>query len=489
MNWLGIAICYAASGHRTMLMWRPSSGPLKKIGQRGSMPDYRDFTASGEAEPGTSANAGMGGMYDPVEIEQDPNANRVPDQHSLEGCKAESAPPIVVTLVHGTFAKGAPWTKDGSTLRCEIAQALGEYERDVAFDVFEWSGRNSHRARVKAGYELARHIRALRTANPNSHHFIVAHSHGGNVALLSHKHLDEEFHAIGIATLGTPFLYAKPRGDLSFKTLRMLEREAIEENQVAAAMFAFVVTLTAMAMFGTRYEKTLEYAWGWALAVGLVLGYATRPLFQKFVTPHLARLLFLFSGKRAARRLADAIAFGPVPNTHILSIVYPRDEAGLVLDALELTTKAPTWIMEKILVIGMLLLAPVFLLGPFAGFANVVAAEIFEFDGEKVGELAASLITGAITGLIGLYLIVGAIRYVLALLRGHPAGFGWERPSIHTWADVGATTSAEIEQAKSNVTETVPYKPGASRSGLRHSGLYEDGRILKALAYWMAHVR
>jgi hypothetical protein len=28
-----------------------------------------------------------------------------------------------------------------------------------------------------------------------------------------------------------------------------------------------------------------------------------------------------------------------------------------------------------------------------------------------------------------------------------------------------------------------------ARNGLRHSGLYEDRCILKALAYWMAHVK
>ena len=67
--------------------------------------------------------------------------------------------PIVVTLVHGTYARGAAWTKEGSALRSQIAEALVGHGRDAHFDVFEWSERNTHKARIKAGYELAAHIR------------------------------------------------------------------------------------------------------------------------------------------------------------------------------------------------------------------------------------------------------------------------------------------------------------------------------------------
>ena len=138
-------------------------------------------------------------MYEPVELAQETHANCASDQRTSQASQVESAPPIVVTLVHGTFAKGAPWTKDGSILRRKIAAELGSLEKDVIFDVFEWSGRNTHKARVKAGYRLADHIRELKKHYPIAQHFVVAHSHGGNVALLAHKHLPPEMHATGIA--------------------------------------------------------------------------------------------------------------------------------------------------------------------------------------------------------------------------------------------------------------------------------------------------
>lgn len=399
-----------------------------------------------------------------------------------------SSAPLVVTLVHGTFAKGALWTREGSTLRREIADALGAHEANVIFDVFEWSGRNAHKARVKAGYQLAEHIRELRARLPDCRHFIVAHSHGGNVALLAHKHLPVELHALGVATLGTPFLFARMRGDLALRSLRSLEREAIRENEIAAATFAFFMTFAAGAAFGNYFEGTITNVWYWAIAVGLATGFLSRPLFQKFVTPYLVRALFRISGKRAAKRLSDAIAFEAMPQTHILSFVYPRDEAGLLLDSLEMTTRAPTWIMEKVLAIGLIVVGTLVMLGPVAGFINIASGAYFGFDAERVAELGSTLLTSLIVGGIGLFLLFGALRYVLSVLRGHPAGFGWERPSIHNWADVGAAPTPDVPEAKSMLAETAVYE-ATEAGGLRHSGLYEDRRILRAIAEWMAGAR
>ena len=89
-------------------------------------------------------------------------------------------PCVVITLVHGTFAPDAPWTWPDSALR---SLWPGTSERPVCFSVFGWSGGNSHRDRVAASRELAEHLRALTTTYRAASHLVVAHSHGGNVAL------------------------------------------------------------------------------------------------------------------------------------------------------------------------------------------------------------------------------------------------------------------------------------------------------------------
>jgi alpha-beta hydrolase superfamily lysophospholipase len=91
--------------------------------------------------------------------------------------------------VHGTFAPDAHWTKDGSLIRRVIAERLARDAFAVEFDVFRWPGRlhrkpnNSHKDRFRAGRELAARLADRIDRGPFTPHFIVAHSHGGNVAM------------------------------------------------------------------------------------------------------------------------------------------------------------------------------------------------------------------------------------------------------------------------------------------------------------------
>src|SRR6185436_6680725 len=76
---------------------------------------------------------------------------------------------------------------------------------------FRWSGRNSTSARHKASLELAGHLKALEQTYPNARHYLVAHSHGGNVALYAAA--SAEIHSLiaGVVTLATPFIVCRER--------------------------------------------------------------------------------------------------------------------------------------------------------------------------------------------------------------------------------------------------------------------------------------
>ena len=115
---------------------------------------------------------------------------------------------LIIFLVHGTFARGAGWTKPGSTFCTQLKrdlQALGHEK--IRFELFEWSGDNTHHARREAAVKLERALRASVRLQPQSDHFVVAHSHGGNIALRAVKrsrYFSEK--EIGVVTLATPFL-------------------------------------------------------------------------------------------------------------------------------------------------------------------------------------------------------------------------------------------------------------------------------------------
>jgi len=122
---------------------------------------------------------------------------------------------LVITLVHGTWGRGiiwpsgdAPWTTDASTLCRSLRERLGP---DTVFRRFRWSGSNSHSARLKASHELRDFLQEGLTGQPDATHIVVAHSHGGNVALmaLGDANLRERF--AGVACLATPFIAARDR--------------------------------------------------------------------------------------------------------------------------------------------------------------------------------------------------------------------------------------------------------------------------------------
>jgi hypothetical protein len=123
------------------------------------------------------------------------------------------------------------------------------------------------------------------------------------------------------------------------------------------------------------------------------------------------------------------------------------------------------------------------------GIFNAPITDLTGIDPKKYDDWAKYGLYIVLVTMAAAWMFLTSARYLLSVLRGHPAGFGWERPSIHAHIDIGVGPTAQVPAAKSNAHQDVPFTAEEdAKRGLRHSGLYEDRRILKALAYWMAHV-
>ena len=90
---------------------------------------------------------------------------------------------VVLTLVHGTWARKAEWVKPGSEFVLRLTSLLGPEHRVVSVHPLRWSGGNSNFARQRGAKALASHVRQVANEQSNAHHVLIAHSHGGNVAL------------------------------------------------------------------------------------------------------------------------------------------------------------------------------------------------------------------------------------------------------------------------------------------------------------------
>lgn len=136
---------------------------------------------------------------------------------------AEKTRELTLFSVHGTWGRAkarkwfglmdnrhaVPWYDPHSPLFSKVTSELEAKGWQVVVTPHEWSGANSLSDRLTAGDDLAKKIKAgddlaEKVKGVTGPVAIIAHSHGGNVALQAASHLPER--QILLVTLATPFL-------------------------------------------------------------------------------------------------------------------------------------------------------------------------------------------------------------------------------------------------------------------------------------------
>jgi Alpha/beta hydrolase family len=142
---------------------------------------------------------------------------------------ATGANPCSIILVHGTWGRGfipnisdlrrkislfasdKSWFEDDSPFHERLNTALKSALLDWPVRSFLWTGTNSVHARDCAARELSDQLRKDLRSDPEATGVIIAHSHGGNVALRALQHLGSMANRIRVITLATPFLRVCPK--------------------------------------------------------------------------------------------------------------------------------------------------------------------------------------------------------------------------------------------------------------------------------------
>jgi len=228
--------------------------------------------------------------------------NSVP-VHRAESVAGPYRASVIVTCVHGTWARGSRWPG----VEQAVAEALAGCGA-VHFQYFEWSGRNSAKARARAADDLRRVLVGQLERIPLARHVLIAHSHGANIVLHA---LDgkADGHAIRSA-LGGVILLAPPLLDCE-----LVDRPAAAANRLllgAITMIPLLVAASRHAQAALSLGQLGQLA-GLALALGLWL--------MPF-RPHSVR--------RRAEALARQLA---LPRLDLPGLVVraPRDEATFAL--------------------------------------------------------------------------------------------------------------------------------------------------------------
>ena len=454
-------------------------------------------------------------------------------------------PARIVVLVHGTFAPNADWTEPGSTLVKAIRAA--EPADDTLFVRFGWPGsiggyqNNTNFIRYGAGQKLGELLWQLRKQHPRAGIVVIAHSHGGNVALYAARHAP---HLAGVVLMGTPFISVSPRdltGDLALRAsvslLVFMLFLLVEILSGLAGLAALVVGASTIARRGVA-PKLLggalvlvglglcfwmvepdgtEQVWvpgtyaspgGSPGAVTSSGHYETRTKWKQSKQADALEAVFKASaldyverasregGADFAQRMTASI---PLGTPALCLVASPPDEAMAALSGALPVAAAPSTILnsataaQSIVVLAVML---VLVIGLVAGVSAARAARSPGVGESRAGLLpavAGGIVIGFYTSMIAAFaaaLVLPLLALVSVLLRvpaavPHMVSFG----SLDVVASLASTTTARFTPSRSTpedgVCEVRRYafpKP----AGLRHSEYYLDRRSTQDLATWAA---
>lgn len=402
----------------------------------------------------------------------------------------------VITLVHGTWARKAGWTRRGSPLCKALINKLGG---DVEFTRTVWNGKNSITGRTEGAQRLIRRLRHQLLRVPEAKHFVIAHSHAGNIALYALREDPKLKQQIaGIACLATPFLHGAKR-DLG----------PLGQKGVSLGLFLLLFTIAVAVQL--RFYPATNFLW-FSSAVTLLFIGATVLLIQweklakgwleqlKLGMPEPDRLFIArLSGDEASAGMLTA-QFLTSLTTRIVSTLAAH-AARVERRGIE-RAKRLAWLSRPAMVaVGLgyplfFILRYLELVPSVAGISGLLATAGVLFLLWQLNNLVVTIYQG----LIGLLTFGSSLAMSLVLL----VPFGWRIAASNLFLNVTTEVTppgmwafrqfpieeeaTEHASPQGEVGERIEEPPDLSAPPLRHSAVYEDRQVLERLAQWMTEV-
>ena len=245
-------------------------------------------------------------------------------RETLPGRKAS------IVLVHGTWGRWSSWHRRAGLMRRGLTERFAE--ADV--ESFVWSGRNTHRARIEGALALADRLDEL----ADRHVVLVAHSHGGNVALGAARLARATRNQRLLVTLATPFLApGRPVGQLPSVVVTValgsLVLAILGFVGVVPVLLPWLLATLLVAHLGAHLYSLAHRRWMRSDAMRSEAFDAMTGLREAvFLVDDDDRSRRLVGARRTPRVVSGSIHPAPPP-LPIEVIGVPMDEAGLGLAA------------------------------------------------------------------------------------------------------------------------------------------------------------
>ena len=374
---------------------------------------------------------------------------------------------LSIVAINGTFAPKAAWAQLGSEYSVSISSALHEYEVD--WHAFSWTGENSHTTRERAANKLAAFLASGVVSGIDSPLILIAHSHGGNVALMAlvqHEALRRRVAAL--ICLATPFISTNSdeASQLLMSVLQGFRPLRLFVTCLAYAMLSFVIG---------SYDATWDYVvlcsiyfYG-SISLAAPLAFAFRHAVVESVKGNVrgkyrysvidVPILVLRTGLDEALNWVRFTAF-------VANSMRPVIELARIA-SIPLIYVVQTFVDYRRTWIWLFVIAFV-----FGGF------ERFLRDAEVVGKVF--LVTGIAVQFVCLFVLCGAV--VRALVRSLPLSWG-ERPGIGARLIFAARKELSDVRGTQHTVVPVSLVDSVFRFRLRHSLYFSQEGVDAAVRF------
>jgi hypothetical protein len=247
---------------------------------------------------------------------------------------------LLITLVHGTWPRGlfprldrfkqrvreltrrqrsgpSPfWFEEGSPFLARLCTELGDIPHKIT--PLLWTGKNSIRARDETARNLAEYLSAEHTENPQATQLVIAHSHGGNIALRALHHLRQrDASQLYGADSANPLVVTLASPFIEIHQADFGQRPTLVRIALVGAIW-FVLFFLAEWVFKLRSVPRLIFFLVVALSIGFMGWYW---IFRRAT-----------ARQNKVERLRDATRLGEVVSTQRLLVIRAiDDEASLIL--------------------------------------------------------------------------------------------------------------------------------------------------------------
>jgi hypothetical protein len=371
--------------------------------------------------------------------------------------------------VHGTWGRGffprrqsqkrRPfWFEDGSPFLARLSTELGDIPHKIM--PLLWSGANSIFVRDETAHVVADHLSAEHAEHPQATQLVIAHSHGGNIALRALHHLRQRdaSQLDGtdstnplVVTLATPFIEVHQADNLGWRKTGFI--------RIAPSMLVLSFGFFLWFLFFGWVISTLPSDGG-PYGIDLVVMITVFGCLLLLAHLWLRWALWRTAGRASVRQkqlhaLKNATQLGQLMSAQRLLVIRAiDDEASLIL--------ALGAILNYVTARSILFMFPLYLLGPTASLLLI---------GSPITPVMFGLLTAFV---LGLYIIPFGLLMVVRTVRGRELAVSPMECQINTQSTPDAKGLSEI----------ITLVRHTYVKSLRH-GIYDHEDCAKTISDWV----